>query len=47
MENNTIVIILAALFAVSEALSLIPVIKANGIFQLACSILLRLTGKSK
>lgn len=31
---TTIDIVLAALFAISEALSLIPGVKANGIFQI-------------
>jgi len=34
MEINTILIILAAGLAVSEALSLFPKVKSNGIFQL-------------
>lgn len=34
IDNQNIVVILAACLAVSEALSLIPAIKSNGIFQL-------------
>jgi hypothetical protein len=34
MDTNTLLIIAAAALAVSEALSLIPAIKSNGIFQL-------------
>ncbi len=45
MDNQTITIIVAAALAVSEALSLIPAIKANGIFQLISNILLKLAGK--
>lgn len=33
METSTVTIIVTALLALSEALSLIPSIKANGIFQ--------------
>ncbi len=33
MENETLVIILGALLAVSEALALIPALKSNGILQ--------------
>lgn len=38
-------IILGALFAVSEALSLIPSIKANGVFQAVLGVLKKLIGK--
>lgn len=34
MDTNTIVLIVGALGAVSEALSLIPQVKSNGVFQL-------------
>ena len=47
MEENTIIVILAALFAVSEALSFIPALKANGVFQLIFGILGLLAGKKK
>lgn len=33
MENETLVIILAALLAVSEALALIPALKSNSVLQ--------------
>lgn len=33
METETITIIIAALLAVSEALSLVPAVRANGVFQ--------------
>lgn len=39
VESGTITAIFALLWAVSEALSLIPSIKANGIFQLFCQFL--------
>jgi hypothetical protein len=45
MDNQTITIIVTAALAVSEALSLIPAIKANGIFQLISNIILKLAGK--
>lgn len=35
MDVTTISVIVGALLAVSEALSLIPGVKANGIFQVA------------
>ena len=44
-DNNTLTIIVAALFAVSEALSLIPAIKSNGIFQAIFDIIRALAGK--
>jgi hypothetical protein len=39
MDTNTILIIVAAALAVSEALSLFPAIKSNGIFQLIYALL--------
>ena len=45
MENA--IIILAALLAVSEALSLIPQIKSNGVFQVVHNLLKSLAGKGK
>jgi len=47
MDDVTIVIIVAALFAISEALSLSPAIRANGVFQLIYGILRLLTNKNK
>lgn len=38
-------IIFGALFAVSEALALIPAIKANGIFQAIFGIIKKLAGR--
>ena len=45
MENA--IIILAALLAISEALSLIPQIKSNGVFQVVHNLLKSLAGKGK
>ena len=39
MENETLVIILAALLAVSEALALIPALKSNSILQFVINTL--------
>lgn len=39
MEPGTIMIIVSALLAISEGLTLIPGIKSNGIFQLVFFIL--------
>lgn len=39
LTNENAVVILAALLAVSEALSLIPTLKANSIFQVILNIL--------
>lgn len=38
MDQSSLLIILAALLAVSEALALIPALKANSIFQLVVGI---------
>ncbi|MEW6006161.1 MAG: hypothetical protein AB1695_12690 [Stygiobacter sp.] len=38
-------VIVTALLAVSEALSLIPAVKSNGIFQLIVNLLKKLAGK--
>lgn len=45
MTQENLLIIAAALFAVSEALSLIPSVKANGVFQLIFGLLKTLLGK--
>jgi hypothetical protein len=45
MENHTIAVILGALFAVSEALALIPAVKSNSIFQLIASAIKKIAGK--
>ena len=47
MDNNTITIIIAAALAVSEALSLIPGVKANGIFQMVINIIKYFAGSGK
>jgi hypothetical protein len=45
MDSNTVALIFAGLWVVSEALSYIPAIKANGIFQLIHNIFNSLTGR--
>jgi hypothetical protein len=45
MDTDTTMVVLGALFAVSEALSLIPAVKANGVFQFIYVLLKRLAGK--
>ena len=45
MTSETLVLILAVLLAVSEALALIPQVKANSIFQMILNILKSLVGK--
>ncbi|MBA7570138.1 hypothetical protein ES708_11885 [subsurface metagenome] len=45
MEVKTIAVILAALLAVSEAIALIPAIRANSIFQMIWNLLKVLAGK--
>ena len=40
-------IILAALLAISEALSLIPQVKSNGVFQVIYNLLKSLAGKGR
>jgi len=47
MDETTTLIILAAALAVSEALSMIPGLKSNGIFQLVYNILKFIAGKGK
>ena len=44
---ESIMIILAALLAISEALSLIPQVKSNGVFQVIYNLLKSLAGKGK
>ena len=39
MEATTLLIIISALLAVSEGLSLIPAVKSNGVFQLVYNLL--------
>lgn len=45
IDNVTVTTILGAALAISECLSLIPAVKANGIFQLIVNVLTTLTGK--
>ena len=45
MEST--MIILAALLAISEALSLIPQVKSNGVFQAIYNLLKSLAGRGK
>ena len=47
MDPQTITIILGALLAMSEALSLIPTVKSNGIFQAIFNVIKTLTTKHK
>jgi len=39
MDINTIMIVVSALLAVSEALSFIPRLKSNGVFQIVVNVL--------
>lgn len=45
--DSKLLLVLAVLGGVSEALSLIPSIKANGVFQLVQSVLKALLGKKE
>ncbi len=47
MDNDVILIIVSALLAISEALSLIPGVKSNGIFQLIYNVLKMLASTGK
>ena len=47
MDETTTLVILAAALAISEALSMIPGLKSNGIFQLVYNVLKFLAGKGK
>ena len=47
MDAITISIIVGALLAVSEALSLIPAVQANGIFQCVWRVLKLIAGSKK
>ena len=47
MDAFTLSIIVGALLAMSEALSLIPVVRANGIFQVFWRILKAVAGEKK
>jgi hypothetical protein len=45
--DNKVLLVLAVLGGLSEALSLIPSIKANGVFQLISNALKALLGKKE
>jgi hypothetical protein len=45
MPTDTFTIIVLVLFGISEALSLIPQVQANGVFQLIFNVLKKLAGK--
>ena len=47
MDLTTITAIISALYVISEALSLIPAVKANGIFQLLWNVLKIAAGEKK
>lgn len=47
MELGSISIIIGALLAVSEALALIPNVKANGVFQVVWNLIKILAGPKK
>lgn len=47
LTPDNIIILLGALFGLSEALSLIPAIKANGVFQLIGNIIRALLPEKK
>lgn len=45
MNQTTVLLAVSVLFGISEALSVIPAVKANGIFQLVFGVLKSLAGK--
>jgi hypothetical protein len=47
MEVDSQTVIVAALFAISEVLGMIPAVKSNGIFQFIANLLKALSGKGK
>ncbi len=47
MDQQTVMVVIGALLAVSEALSLIPALKSNGVLQLVVNLLQTLCGKGK
>lgn len=47
MDSTTIAVIIGALLAVSEALSLIPSVRANGVFQMFWNIVKIIAGEKK
>jgi hypothetical protein len=46
-SNETIITALALLFALSEALASIPIVRANSVFQLIHGIIMFVAGKNK
>jgi hypothetical protein len=44
-EESAFTLIVLALLAISEALTLLPKVKSNGIFQLIVNILKKIAGK--
>jgi hypothetical protein len=47
VDSDTLSIVMAALFAVSEALSLIPRVRANGVFQAVYNVIRFLAGRKE
>lgn len=47
MDYTTIALIVGALLAISEALSLIPSVNANGVFQCIWNVLKMIAGEKK
>lgn len=45
MSSDLLMMIFGVLFGMSEALSLIPIVKSNGIFQMIFNVLKSLAGK--
>lgn len=45
LTQENVTLIFAALFAVSEVLSLIPAVKANGVMQFVFGVIKTLAGK--
>lgn len=45
MDASTLTIVLGALLALSELLSLVPAVKSNGVLQLITNLLKTLAGK--
>ncbi len=45
MDNDTMIMVLGILLAISEMLAFIPAVKSNGIFQMIVNMLKKLTGK--
>ena len=45
METGTLALVFGVCFGISEALSLIPAVQSNGVFQLVFGVLKKLAGK--